>query len=268
MACPHLHAGGLDPHARFSQCEELWQGAYPSPLGLTSYCGHCSASGLRGLRPAPTGAVRGPSFPMALRHLHTHVHTPEVAAAGGELDQWRKERWRGVSPHPRRRVLGGKRACSGDPRACAAAPSSGQQHSLSLLDHLTECPPTSRRLCRADHPAPSGTSGRYTEAGLWPRLGSRRALPRKRRVSCALKQEWGSSGQRGRDCRGEEEHVQRPRGSPGCELSWSRARHEPSRAETPRGTREPQKSLSEILLNAQGRVDPALAPEEAGPVGG
>lgn len=82
MACPHLHAGGLDPHARFSQCEELWQGAYPSPLGLTSYCGHCSASGLRGLRPAPTGAARGPSFPMALRHLHTHVHTPEVAAAG------------------------------------------------------------------------------------------------------------------------------------------------------------------------------------------
>lgn len=117
-------------------------------------------------------------------------------------------------------------------------------------------------------PAPSGTSGRHTAAGLWPRLGSRRALPRKRRVSCALKQERGSSGQRGRDCRGEEEHVQRPRGSPGCELSWSRARHEPSRAETPRGTREPQKSLSEILLNAQGRVDPALAPEEAGPVGG
>lgn len=63
---------------------------------------------------------------MALRHLHTHVHTPEVAAAGGgELDQWREERWRGVSPHPRRRVLGGKRACLGDPRACAAAPSSG-----------------------------------------------------------------------------------------------------------------------------------------------
>lgn len=206
-----------------------------------------------------------PHGPEAPAHSRAH---PRSGGGGGELDQWRKERWRGVSPHPRRRVLGGKRACSGDPRACAAAPSSGQQHSLSLLDHLTECPPTSRRLCRADHPAPSGTSGRHTAAGLWPRLGSRRALPRKRRVSCALKQERGSSGQRGRDCRGEEEHVQRPRGSPGCELSWSRARHEPSRAETPRGTREPQKSLSEILLNAQGRVDPALAPEEAGPVGG
>lgn len=100
VACPHLHSGEVDPDAGFSQCEVLWHGAYPSPLGLTSYCGHCLVSGLRGLRPAPHRCGEGALLPHS---PGTPAHSRAHPRGGGGMgpDQWREERWTGASPHPR-----------------------------------------------------------------------------------------------------------------------------------------------------------------------
>lgn len=153
--------------SRSARCCGMERTHHPSASPLTVATAWCQAC--VGCVQLPTGAARGPSFPTALGHLHTHVHTPEVAVGWGRTNGVKSN---GQEPllTPDRESWVGHEPAWKTPGHGLAAPSSGQRHhsalhSLSLLDNLTNHPPMSHRPCCGGHAAPSGTSGRHTAAG-------------------------------------------------------------------------------------------------------
>lgn len=139
-----------DPHSSGS-CGKEWIRAL--------FCSHCSASGLGQV---PTGAAGGLSLPLS---PGVSVTTPAICSAhprcGGlsmlvrpPLTHGIKNRWTRAFLYPQVDGSGVvHKPPRGVPRDCApVAQSSGRLHpsalySLSFLDHFTDKPPTSLKLC-------------------------------------------------------------------------------------------------------------------------